>query len=40
MNKAKLGRGKRPRGIRRDLVETAQLAATPPLRELRTLQGH
>jgi 5-formyltetrahydrofolate cyclo-ligase len=32
-------RGKRPRGIRWDLVEPAQLAATPPLRELRILQG-
>ena len=32
-------RGKRPRGIRWDLVEPAQLAATPPLQELQLMLG-
>lgn len=32
-------RGKRPRGIRWDLLEPAQWAATPPLQELKALQG-
>ena len=32
-------RGTRPRGIRWDLLEPAQLAATPPLQELQVLRG-
>jgi 5-formyltetrahydrofolate cyclo-ligase len=32
-------RGKRPRGVRWDLVEPAQLAATPPLQELQLMLG-
>ena len=32
-------RGKRPRGIHWDLLDPAQLAATPPLQELKALQG-
>jgi 5-formyltetrahydrofolate cyclo-ligase len=32
-------RGKRPRGIRWDLLQPEQLAATPPLQELKVMQG-
>lgn len=32
-------RGQRPRGIHWDLLEPAQLAATPPLQELKSMQG-
>jgi 5-formyltetrahydrofolate cyclo-ligase len=34
-----VNRARRPRGIRWDLLEPGQLAATPPLQELKTLQG-
>jgi 5-formyltetrahydrofolate cyclo-ligase len=32
-------RGRRPRGVKWDLLQPQQIAVTPPLRELRTLQG-
>jgi 5-formyltetrahydrofolate cyclo-ligase len=32
-------RAKRPRGVKWELLEPEQVAATPPLQELRRMQG-